>query len=128
MGERFDVCKNVCKNSKSSHLVTGKVDDVICQLVIQFSAARLQTQGLEPGIAGHSAATGGGGEALLQLRPGHRQQAGEGQRANACTHQIFLLDLTKMFYAKFAAYLRKEIWAWQSWCRGTRQKALTAWC
>ena len=91
-------------------------------------AARLQTQGLEPGTAGHSAAAGGGGEVLLQLRPGHRQQAGGGQRAHACTHQIFLLDFTKMFYAKFAAYLRKETLACQSWCRGIRQKALTSWC
>ena len=35
-----------------------------------------------------------------------RQQGG--QWAHAFTHKIFLLDLTKMFYAKFAAYLRKE--------------------
>ena len=78
-----------------NHLTLG-LAKLMMRLVL---AARLQTQGLEPGTAGHSAAAGGGGEVLLQLRPGHRQQAGGGQRAHACTHQIFLLDFTKMFYS-----------------------------
>ena len=56
-----------------NHITLG-LAKLMMWLVIQLPAARLRTQGprpgLEPGTARHSAAAGGGGEALLQIRPG----------------------------------------------------------